>query len=265
MQAYSVSLRHKRVQPTGTVTAIPICVTRVPLAVAPILAISFTFLCSFGELSASDSTTPAFEQILAKSNRVAPPPYRALRRLEGGLSSDDKRGWIEAWTQYQPGRGFTYEVVREGGSDYVRNKILRHVLESEQDLIADGKRLRSSLESKNYEFEDGGTTASGLQRILLKPIKKSDGLINGHVLIDPATGFVTKMQGRLVKSPSFWIRDVDVTWRFACVGGHIVPVEMTSTGRVRLFGRSNFKMTYEYVSIDGRPAGGGLNASLRDE
>jgi hypothetical protein len=220
---------------------------------------------SFGDLSATNSATPGFEQILAKSNRVAPPAYRALRRLEGGLVNDDKRGWLEAWTQYQPGRGFTYEVIREGGSDYVRNKILRHMLESEQDLIAAGKRTRTSLDSKNYEFEDGGVTAAGMQRILLKAVKKSDGLINGSVLLNPETGFVTRMQGRLVKSPSFWIRDVDVSWKFACVGGHIVPVEMTSTGRVRMFGRSNFRMTYEYVSIDGRPASDSLKASLRDE
>lgn len=236
-----------------------------PRAAGPLVAISFTLLWSFGGVAASNSTTPGFEQILAKSNHVAPPAYRALRRLEGGLNAEDKRGWLEAWTQYQPGRGMTIEVVREGGSEYVRNKILRHMLEGEQDLIAGGKRLRSSLESKNYEFADGGMTDSGLQRILLTPIKKSDGLIDGSVLIDPTTGFVTKMQGRLVKSPSFWIRDVDVAWRFACVGGHIVPVEMTSTGRVRMFGRSSFRMTYEYVSIDGRPASGSLKASLRDE
>ena len=56
--------------------------------------------------------------------------------MEGGLIDSEKRGWIEAWTEYTPGRGFTYEVVREGGSDYVRNKILRGMLASEQKLIA---------------------------------------------------------------------------------------------------------------------------------
>ena len=240
--------------------------TRAPFAAAPLLAISLTFLWSFGDLSAANSADQSFELVLAKSNRVAPPPYRALRRLEGGLNDGDRRGWLEAWTQFQPGRGFTYEVVREGGSEYVRNKILRHMLETEQDLIAAGKRLRASLEAKNYEFEDGGMTDTGLQRIILKPVKKSDGLVNGSVYVDPESGFVTKIYGRLVKSPSFWVRDIDVTWRFARVGGHIVPVEMTSTGRVRMFGRSNFRMTYDYVSIDGHPANSrAMTASLRDE
>ncbi len=86
------------------------------------------------------------------------------------------------------------------------------------------------------------------------PVKKSDGLVRGSVLLEPQSGLVTTIQGRLVKSPSFWVRDVDVTWRFAHIGGHVVPMEMTSTGRVRMFGRSNFRMIYEYESIDGRPS-----------
>ena len=239
---------------------------RAPLLAAPLLAISFTLLWSFGDLSANSSADQSFERVLAKSNRISPPAYRALRRLEGGLVNSDRRGWLEAWTEYQPGRGFTYDVVGEGGSDYVRDKILRHMLESEQDLIAAGKRLHASLEEKNYGFEDGGLTEGGLQRILLKPAKKSDGLVTGSVLLDPTTGFITKIHGRLVKNPSFWLRDVDVTWRYASIGGQLVPVEMTSTGRVRMFGRSNFRMTYEYVSVGGQPTDArALKASLQDQ
>ena len=238
--------------------------SRTSLLVAPILASCFAFVASTGHLSAAGSATQSFERVLARSNTVTPPAYRAYRRLEGGLSNDDRRGWLEAWTEYRPGRGFSYEVVDEGGSEYVRNKVLRGMLSGERDLIADGKRLRASLESTNYDFEDGGVTEHGLQRILLKPVKKSDGLVNGSLLLDK-TGFVTRIQGRLVKSPSFWLRDVDVSWKFAHVGGHVVPVEMTSNGRVRMFGRSNFRMVYEYVSVDGRPTGNGLKAALRDD
>ena len=239
--------------------------TRGPFAAAPILAISLTLLWSFGHLSAAGSGSQSFERVLAKSNGVAPPPYRATRRLEGGIVDSDKRGWLEAATSYQPGRGFTYEVVREGGSDYVRNKILRKMLETEQDLITAGKRLHASFDDRNYEFEDGGLTESGLVQILLKPAKKSDGLVTGSVFVDPTTGFMTKIHGRLVKNPSFWLRDVDVTWRYASINGYNVPVEMKSSGRVRIFGRSNFTMTYDYESIGGQPMNSrALKASLQE-
>jgi hypothetical protein len=234
------------------------------LAAGSILAIALTGMWSAGEVSAVTEPEMGFELVLAPSNRIAPPPYRALRRMEGGLTSAEKRGWIEVWTEYQPNRGFTFEVVREGGSEYVRNKILRGMLASEQDLIARGRRLRASLEAKNYRFADGGLTDDGLQRVMLIPAKKSDGIVNGSLLIDPANGYLSKIEGRLVKSPSFWLRDVDVTWKFTHLGGHLVPVEMTSTGRVRLFGKSNFKMTYDYATIDGRPANA-LSAESRED
>ncbi len=230
------------------------------------MALALTGMWSIGHAAADDPAAPAFERVLAKSNNVAPPPYRAFRRLEGGIAnSSDKRGWIEAWTEYQPGRGFTFEVVGEGGSEYVRNKTLRSLLAAEQDLIGRGKRVRASLDSKNYAFADGGITDAGLRRILMNPVKKSEGLVDGSLFIDPESGLLTKIEGRLMKSPSFWLRDVEVTWRFAHVEGHVVPIEMSSTGRVRMFGRSNFKMTYDYASIDGRAISKGLRASLQDE
>jgi hypothetical protein len=220
---------------------------------------------SLGQLSAAGSADQGFERVLSRSNNVAPPPYKAFRRLEGGVKDSDKHGWLEAWTEYQPGRGLSFEVVREGGSEYVRNKVLRGMLSSEQELIAQGKRVRTSLDSKNYVFEEGGMTDAGLHRILMVPIKKSDGLVNGSVFVEPESGLIARLQGRLVKSPSFWVRDVDVAWKFAHIGGHVVPIEMTSTGRVRMFGRSEFRMVYNYVSIDGRSTGAGLKAALRAE
>jgi len=162
---------------------------------------------------------------------------------------------MEAWTEYQPGRGFTFEVVREEGSEFIRNRVLRGILTSEQDLLTRGKPLRAGLEAKNYNFEEGGTTDAGLRRIVLKAARKSDGIVNGSLFMEPASGDLVGIEGRLVKSPSFWVRDVDVIWKYGRVGGQLVPMEMSTIGRVRLYGRATFRMVYEYVSIDGQPIG----------
>lgn len=231
--------------------------------VAPILATGFALLCGLGQLSAAGSSTAAFERVVARFNTTAPPAYRAFRRLEAGSPDKNKSGWLEAWTEFRPGR-LTIEIVGEGGSEYVRNKILRGMLDSEQQLVANGKPLRAAVDARNYQLADGGTTNDGLQRVVLKAARKSEGIVNGSLFLNPDSGYVTRIEGRLVKSPSFWVRDVDVTWKFARVGGHVVPVEISSLGRVRMYGQSMFKMTYQYVSIDGRPTGARLNAALRD-
>lgn len=232
---------------------------------APILAAGFAFLCGLDQLTAAGSTTPGFERVVARFNTTAAPSYRAHRRLEAGNPESKHHAWLEAWTEFRPGQGLIVEIVSEGGSEYVRNRILRGVLAKEQELIRHGQPLRASVDSKNYALEDGGTTTTGLQRVVLTAARKSEGVVNGSLFLEPEAGDVTRIEGRLVKSPSFWLRDVDVTWEFARVGGHVMPTAVSSSGRVRMYGRSMFRMVYEYVSIDGRPTGARLNAALRDE
>ncbi len=238
--------------------------TNRPLRTGPLLATCFALLCVAGQGvvtgSAATSFGDGYERILARFNTSAPPAYRAYRKMEAGLLDSDRRAWMEVWTSYSPGRGLTYEVVKEGGSDYVRSKILIDFLKNEQQLIARGQPMRAAVDAGNYTVEDAGVTNDGLQRISLHATRKSDGLINGTLFLNPEAGYVVRMQGRLVKSPSFWLRDVDVTWKFARIGHQVLPVEMSSTGRVRMFGRSDFRMSYEYVSIDGRPTGSAVVA-----
>jgi hypothetical protein len=232
----------------------------------PFLAIQVMVLGSFAPTSADKSAPSSqLDTILAKFNAGPPPVYRAFRRLEAGNPNSSKHGWLEVWTEHRAGAGFTYTVVREGGYDYVRNKVLRGVLKGEAELIANGKPLRAPLVPRNYEIEDGGTTEAGLMRLLLNPARKSEGIVRGTALVEPDGGAVVRIEGRLVKSPSFWVRDVDVTWKFTQVGDAIVPTELASSARVVFYGRQPFRMTYDYEMIEGRPAPSTTRASLQDQ
>jgi hypothetical protein len=168
------------------------------------------------------------------------------------------------WTEHRPGSPFKYTVVREGGYEYVRNNVLRDLLKKEAELVANGKPLRAPIIPRNYIVEEGGTTESGLLRLLLHPARKSEGVVRGVALIEPDIGGVVRIEGRLVKSPSFWVRDVDVTWKFTRIGNDIVPTELSSSARVMFYGRQPFKMTYQYESVDGRSVGSATRASLQD-
>lgn len=179
--------------------------------------------------------------------------------MAAGVTGGDKQGWLEAWTEFHPATGFSYRVIREGGTEYIRDRVLRKLLDNEQELIADGKPLHPPLESRNYVFADGGTAEGGLQRLLLKPARRADGIVEGQLLLTPDR--IVQMQGRLVKSPSLWVRDVDVTWRYAQVGSHILPTDVSATARTRFYGRSYLTVSYAYASVDGRPADARARAS----
>src|ERR687891_2800140 len=78
--------------------------------------------------------------------------YRAYRWMHARNERFNQEAWLEAWTEFD-GTGFRYEIVKERGSDYVRNKVLKAVLKREQELIAEGHAQRSSLSPSNYEFQ----------------------------------------------------------------------------------------------------------------
>ena len=232
----------------------------------PILTISGTLLWSLAP--SADTGLPIaqqFEPVLAKFNSPGVPTYRAFRKLEAGAPGSGKHGWLEVLTEHRPGAGFTYSVIREGGYEYVRNKVLRGVLNGEAELIANGKPLRAPIVPRNYEVEDGGVTESGLTRLLLRPVRKSDGIIRGSAFLEPEIGGIVRMEGRLTKSPSFWVRDVDVTWKFTRIGDAMVPTELSSSARVIFYGRQPFKMTYHYEMVEGRAIAAASRAALQDQ
>ena len=91
----------------------------------------------------------------------------------------------------------------------IRDKILRGVLDAERNAIAQGDTGRSSIAPDNYEFEPSGVDPDGLARVLLSPRRKDRVLVAGGAS-QPFDGALVRLQGRLAKSPSFWVKNVEI-------------------------------------------------------
>ena len=64
-----------------------------------------------------------------------------------------------------------------------------------------------------------------------------------------------RIEGRLSKGPSFWARHVDIVRRFQRFAGVRMPIDLESTANVFIAGRSTFRMTYEYETVNGERVG----------
>lgn len=179
------------------------------------------------------------------------PAYRATRHIEA--QNGDRVGWIDAVTEYSPATGFRYEITAEGGSSYIRSKVLRPVLDGEREVIAQGEADRSALARENYTFEANGVDENGLANVLLKPRRKERVLVSGTLFLQPHEGEPRRLEGRLAKSPSFWIKNVDIVRTYDRVGGVVVPVGLESNAQLRMFGTGSLRITYVYTEINGRP------------
>lgn len=198
--------------------------------------------------------TPPILQRFLEIDGPAPAQFRALRHLDAGNDHFDSRAWMDVWTEADEAGGFRYEIVSVGGSDYIRKRVFIGALDAEKSMwrpSSDG----SSFNAANYAFEDRGTQADGLSLIAVKPRRRDVTLVEGSIFLRPEDGELVRVEGRLAKTPSFWTRRVDIVQRFQRFGGIRMPVAVESVASILIAGRSTFRMTYEYESVNGQPVG----------
>ena len=179
--------------------------------------------------------------------------YRARRYLRAENKRFHASGEIEAITELTEDGMFHYQILNESGSRHVRDRVLRPVLRDEA-LWRRGDLRRNALTPENYTFEPGpdATTVDEAQ-VLIKPRRRDVLLVDGALFLSAGDGDLRRVEGRLSKNPSFWTSRVDVVRRYARVEGVRVPFATEAVAHLKLAGRSEFAMTYEYESINGRP------------
>ena len=161
----------------------------------------------------------------------------------------NQEGWVDAWTELDA-NGFRYTIVSERGTDYVRNKVLKAVLQREQEIVAGGAD-KAALTEENYTFSEG-ESEDGLRYVLLKPKRKDVMLVEGRMVLNADSGNLLRVEGKLSKNPSFWTSLVNVIRHFAKLDGVRVPVSTESIAKVKFAGQSRLDVFYEYESINGR-------------
>jgi hypothetical protein len=208
-------------------------------------------------VAANGISGQAYPQLLERFlGRTDPGPnqYRALRRLEASNQHFGASAWMDVWTEADRQSGFRYEVAAEGGSGYIRSRVFLAALDREQRLWRDGEPDRASITMANYDFEDRGAS-DGFATLGVRPRRKDILLFEGSVFVTPDEGDLVRVEGRLSKNPSFWTRRVEIVRRYGRLGGVRVPLEIQSVAQVLIAGRSTFRMTYEYETIDGQHIG----------
>src|SRR4051812_15938622 len=119
---------------------------------AGLLVVAASALATSLNATPPDPADASIRHFLAQDDTQR--PYRAMRRLEA--ENGNRTGWLEAATEYSATDGFRYKVTAEGGSDTIRSRVLRAVLDAEVDAFASGETGRSSLARENYAFQPNG-------------------------------------------------------------------------------------------------------------
>jgi hypothetical protein len=140
------------------------------------------------EPHAQQAPTSALQRYLARGEEPIV-EYRALRFLDASNSHFGVNAWMDAWTEYTHEGGFTYEIVAEGGSAYVRRRVLRAALEGERKMWEAREPQRAAVTLENYVFTDPSRTQEGLAPLGIVPRRKDVLLVEGSIFVEPSDEF----------------------------------------------------------------------------
>jgi len=241
---------------------------RVPAPVAPpiLTSIALPRMSPQVALAASQARMARQKEVLASSYSTT------IVRAE--LPDTSQKGEFELQRHYTAPRTLEFSAVHFAGDGFVKKNVITRVLQSEVDHVQKDSPALTALSPENYKFSYRGTSQIGDRLVhvfQVKPRRKSLGLFKGHIFLDAYTGSLVRAEGRLVKSPSFFLKNIDFVQEYSDVDGFTVPTHVHSEAKTRLVGRvivDIFQRDYRLVPAAGEQMARGvlpLSTSLFDQ
>ena len=157
-----------------------------------------------------------------------------------------------------------FEVVEETGSGFVRNHIIRKMIEAEEESSQKGERKDSRIIPDNYDFHLVGRQVwDGRDSYVLEisPKKPTKFTIRGRIWVDAEDFAIARIEGEPAKNPSFWIRSVKVEQRYGRNDQFWLPARNHSVAQARVFGATEVVIEYSEYKTTVRGTQSGYRAA----
>lgn len=166
--------------------------------------------------------------------------YYAESTVTATLPDLKERAEFELDRHYVAPKTLQFTPVRFSGDNFVKSNVIVRLLQSEVDHVQKDQPGQTAINAQNYKFAYKGRERVDGRLVHvyhLKPRKKRPGLFKGKIFVDAYTGTLVRAEGRMVKSPSIFLKDIDFVQDYADVNGFTFPVHMRSQAKARIIGR----------------------------
>ena len=145
-----------------------------------------------------------------------------------------------------------FTIVSQSGSQWMIDRILKRLLEAEQEALTEENRERVALNARNYDFsglerQDASDTCSYV--VALQPKIPSKLLYRGRIWVDSRDFAVCRIEAEPAKNPSFWIKKTDIRHSYLKIGDFWLPSENESVSAIRGGGRAVLTIKYQKYEI----------------
>lgn len=165
--------------------------------------------------------------------------------LEAKLPRLEKNGKLRALRKISKLGLITYKALGFSGDNMVKNEVIARYLKEESQ----GHDI--AITPANYKFKYKGRVehdGRDVHVFELSPRRKVVGLFRGELWLDAETAMPVREAGRLVKSPSVFLKKVDFVREYQIENGVAIPKHIESTADVRVFGRAELTVEYSNFS-----------------
>jgi outer membrane lipoprotein-sorting protein len=162
-------------------------------------------------------------------------------------------------TDYRKETGKSYTILSESGSEFIRNHVLRTLLDNEKNINLPGIREHSWFTSANYEMQlqPGGVQLLDGRECLtlaITPRRKATNMIAGTLWVDAKDGSIVQIVGTATQSPSIFTGAAKVMRQYASVNGFAMATQARAVSESFLLGRTTVTIDYRDYQIQQRPA-----------
>lgn len=167
-------------------------------------------------------------------------PYQVTREYKFFQGEEDQTpdSHVLADVTYFPPDSKQFSIVNSTGGGRGQH-VVKKVLEQETQMS--GQWRQSALTDDNYKFSMmGEETLNGRRCFILglEPRRDAKELLKGKAWVDAESYRVRQVQGEPAKSPSFWIKKLNLTLVFSDVQGMWLQTAVHADAEVRMFGRN---------------------------
>jgi len=173
--------------------------------------------------------------------------YSATTLIRAQLPDTAQSAELEAQRHYTTPRSLQFKAVHFSGDGFVKSNVIARMLQSEVDHVRKDDPALTALDSSNYKFSYKGVSQLDGRPVHIyqvKPQQKRVGLFKGRMYLDAHSGSLARVEGSIVKSPSFFVKKIDFTQDYADFSGFTFPVRMHSDARARIIGRTVVDIDY---------------------
>jgi hypothetical protein len=155
----------------------------------------------------------AFARYLGAGPETAAPWRLETVEIEASLPGLSKSGHLRAIRSLPPDGRPEYQVVEISGDKTVKQQVIFRYLRAEAQT-SEVAASSIAVTPANYKFKykgpvaDGGLLAYAFQ---ITPRRKREGLVKGELWVEGETGAPIRQSGYLIKSPSMFVKRIDIT------------------------------------------------------